>query len=269
MSRLALTLFGSFRVLLDDAPLANFHSARVQALLAYLALEAQRPHTREALATLFWPDEPDATAKQNLRQALYQLRQRLGESAQADTQTVPFLLISRETVQWNAASSHTLDVTAFTTHLAHRQLEAALALYQGELLAECASGSDRFEEWLLLRREQLHLQALDACAQLTQQALANHDYAQAQTYARRQLALEPWREEAHRQLMQALAESGNRGAALAQYETCQRILAEELGVKPDAITQVLAEQIRAGTASKALKPCCCAKPGMDGLGRGA
>ena len=61
-------------------------SARIQALLAYLALESARAHTREALAALFWPDEPDQVAKQNLRQALYQLRQLLGE------QIDPFLL---------------------------------------------------------------------------------------------------------------------------------------------------------------------------------
>jgi predicted ribonuclease YlaK len=38
--------------------------------------------------------------------------------------------------------------------------------------------------------------------------------------------------------------SGQRGAALAQYETCRRVLAEELGVEPAAETRRLYQQIR-------------------------
>jgi DNA-binding SARP family transcriptional activator len=81
----------------------------------------------------------------------------------------------------------------------------------------------------VLRREQLHILALDALHRLTEQALDQADNTQAQRYARRQLALEPWREHAHRQLMRALARGGDRSAALAQYEACRRILAAELG----------------------------------------
>ncbi len=65
--------------------------------------------------------------------------------------------------------------------------------------------------------------------------------------AARQLALEPWREEAHQQLMRALALSEQLGAALAQYETCRRVLADELGVEPSTATRKLYEEIRAGT----------------------
>src|SRR3954452_9779400 len=225
MARLTLTFLGPFQVAVDDTPL-RVHSARLQALLAYLALESARAHTREALAALFWPDEPDQVAKQNLRQALYQLRQLLGEP------TEQFLLITRETVQFNAGSDHALDVSDFLQHLKHGRLREAIELYQAELLAQLTSGSDSFQEWLVLRREQLHILALDALHQLAEQALDQADNASALGYARQQLALEPWREQAHRQLMLALARSGDRSAALAQYEACRRILAAELGVEP-------------------------------------
>ena len=76
------------------------------------------------------------------------------------------------------------------------------------------------------------------------------NYEQVQRYAERQLALEPWREEAHRQLMWALAMDGGRGAALAQYETCRRLLADELGVEPAEETVALYEQIRDGVLGK-------------------
>src|SRR5690242_21024157 len=129
MSGLALTFLGSFQASIDGAPL-RMQSARIQALLAYLVLEPGRAHTREALAALFWPDEPDQAAKQNLRQALYQLRQLLGD------QTEPFLLVTRDTVRFNPASDYALDISAFMQALKQgRQHEAAL-LYQGELLAQ-------------------------------------------------------------------------------------------------------------------------------------
>ncbi len=46
--------------------------------------------------------------------------------------------------------------------------------------------------------------------------------------------------------MLVLARSGQRGAALAQYETCRRMLDEELGLAPSAETAALYEQIRSG-----------------------
>ena len=238
MARLTLTFFGSLQASLDGKPLTKLSSPRIQALLTYLVLEAERPHPRETLAALFWPDEPDQTAKQNLRQALYQLRQLLGEPP------VPYFFVTRDTVQFNAASDYALDATTVRALLQQGQRQAAVALYAGDLLTGLTGGSDRFEEWLLLRREQLHLLVLDALHQLTEQALAQTDYAQAQSYARRQLALEPWREPAHRQLILALANAGDRDAALAQAEICRRVLRTELGVEPEAATVALEERIK-------------------------
>ena len=70
------------------------------------------------------------------------------------------------------------------------------------------------------------------------------EYAAAIEYTNRLLALEPWQEEAHRQLMTLLARSGQQSAALAQYETCRRILAEELGVEPLPETQALYHRLK-------------------------
>ena len=158
--------------------------------------------------------------------------------------------MTRDTVQFNASGDHVLDVSVFMQHLKHGRLKEAAELYQAELLAQLTSGSDSFEEWLVLRREQLHILILDVLDRLTEQALDQADHAQAQRYARRQLALEPWREQAHRQLMLALARSGDRSAALTQYEACRRILAAELGVEPEQETSALVEQIRAGASSE-------------------
>ena len=91
MARLTLLCFGPFRATLAGRSLTNLaRSPKMQSLLAYLALEKQRIHTRDFLATLLWPDEPERTARQNLRQVLYQLRLLLGEASDVAPPTAAF-----------------------------------------------------------------------------------------------------------------------------------------------------------------------------------
>jgi DNA-binding SARP family transcriptional activator/predicted ATPase len=241
MAYLSLTFLGSFQATLGGKALTAFRSAKVQGLLVYLALTRQQPQARDALAALFWPDEPDAVAKKNLRQSLYQLRQVLGETA---AQEGSYLLVTRSTLQFNPAGDYSLDVTAFLSCLENDRLEQAASLYQGDLLPGFTCDSLPFEEWLREEQERLHRLALDALFELTRHSLARADYQTAQSLARQQLALEPWREEAHRQLMQALALLGERSAALVQYEACRAVLEEELGIEPSAETEALVAHIR-------------------------
>jgi predicted ATPase/DNA-binding SARP family transcriptional activator len=247
MPHLALSCFGPFQPALDGEPLIRFHSAKAQCLLAYLVLEAgdlgPRAHSREKLATLLWPVDHETSARNSFRQTLYELRKLLGDR---DDLATPFLLVTRQTVQFNQASDHTLDVADFLSSIRHDKLEQAATLYRGELLEGLSCESEPFEEWLRQSRARFHNLAIDVCFKLTDRALQQGDFAAARTYAQRQLALEPWREEAHRQLMTALALSGERSAALAQYETCHRILVAELAVEPDSETTALFEQIKAG-----------------------
>lgn len=109
MARLSLSLLGAFRATLDGEPITSFESAKARALLAYLVVEADRPHRRETLAGFLWPDRPEKTARNNLRHALATLRKAIG-----DRDVVPsFLSITRETIQFNRTSDYWLDVETF------------------------------------------------------------------------------------------------------------------------------------------------------------
>jgi len=79
MAHLSLSLLGPFQASLDGEPVTDFESTKVRALLAYLAVEANRPHRRDVLAGLLWPDWPDRDALSNLRYALSNLRQVIGD----------------------------------------------------------------------------------------------------------------------------------------------------------------------------------------------
>ena len=257
MTRLSLALLGGFEVILDDHRLMAFETVKVRALLAYLVVEAGRPHQREILADLLWPDAPGDAARTYLRQALVNLREVLRDRLA----TPAFLAITRDTIQFNASSDHWLDITAFSALLAacardpHRQpaacarcaqrLEAAAALYRGPLLNQFFLGdSATFEEWVALKREALHQQALSVLTRLAQYHERRGAYDDVRRVAWRQLELDPWREEAHQSLMRALWRSGERSAALAQYERCRETLRAELGVEPAAETQALYSEIR-------------------------
>lgn len=258
LAGLSLSLLGTFYVAMGERPLSGFESNKVRALLAYLAVESERPHTRDELAGLLWPDSPDETARRNLRQALNNLRQTLRDAAASP----PYLHISRDAIQWNGESDFWLDVAAFERLMracaehdhrhgsrcrsCARRREEAAALYRGDFLAHFfLADSQPFEEWLLLTRESIRRQVMSALYQLTAYYEETGEAELAQRYAARQLELDPWREEAHRQLMRALAAGGQRSAALAQYHLCRRILERDLGARPTQATNDLFAQIRA------------------------
>ncbi len=260
MARLELRLLGPFEAALAGKNITGFETVKVRALAAYLVTEMGRPHYRASLAGLLWPDWPQPSAMRNLRHALSVLRKVIGDR-QADP---PFLLISRETLQFNQESDAWVDVAAFEQGIGPAQaksaanpvappsLQDAVALYRGPFLEGFSlNDSPAFEEWVLGKRQYLNRLALQGLHNLAEQAEATGDYAQGLVYARKQLELEPWLEDAHQQVMRLLAQDGQRSAALAQYEACQQLLMKELGVQPSAETTRLYEAIRDGELGKA------------------
>ncbi len=258
MPRLSVSLLGTFQVLLADKPVTTFESDKVRALLAYLAVESGWPHRRQTLAGLLWPERPDRNARQNLSQALFNLRRAIGDRQASP----PFLLITPQTLQFNQASDYELDTALFTELLAavkehpHRRLrecetclvrlQRAVTLFRGEFLAGFSvENSLAFEEWSLLERERYHRLLVDALRRLAEAYRQRGEYEAALLYARRWVGLEPWQEEAHRQVMRLLAYAGQYNAALAQYESCRLTLAEELSIEPSVELQTLKARIQA------------------------
>jgi DNA-binding SARP family transcriptional activator/predicted ATPase/tetratricopeptide (TPR) repeat protein len=266
MTKLSIYLLGPMRIVLNGESVTQGKGDRLLALLAYLALHAGAPCRREALAGLLWPDRPDRVALRNLRQALSSMRTLIGDR---DAHP-PLLLVTRQALQLNPEGDWWLDANVFSAAIAaaqghpHARLEActpcmqhlrqAAALYRGDLMAGFSFPSAPFEGWLVVQRERLHGQALEALAALAAYHEGHGTYREAIGYARRQVALEPWREGAHRQWMRALAQSGRRSAALAQYEICRRTLDEELGAHPADETVALYEAIRDGAVLPARCP---------------
>jgi DNA-binding SARP family transcriptional activator/predicted ATPase len=255
---LTLQFLGSFKAQLnDDIPLES-RAKKIEALLAYLAIESDRAHRRESLVGLLFPEVPEEQARTNLRQTLTRLRRAINDK-KSDP---PFLLITRESTQFNLDSDHFLDVESFIQHLGgcpkHRpdrdrdcegciqELITAVQLYHGPFLDGFSlDDSAAFEDWIAFRREQYKGEVQAALQDLADFYERRGAYAVATDYVRRQIRLETWNEEAHQQLMRLLAYQGQRAAALQQYQTVKRILENELAVEPMAETQSLYARIRA------------------------
>ena len=258
---LTLTLFGSFAAKLNDKPVTQFRSVKAQALLAYLVYYAGRVYRRETLAGLLWPDQPQEIAGSNLRQTLT----RLQKAIQNKVAEPAFLLITRDTVQFNPESAYDADVVHFGTSTCarHQQvvdgdceqcvryMQETAVLYTEDFLAHFyIPEAPAFDEWVRQIRENLHHAGLARFHWLAAWHERRGEYEQVLYYAHRQLDLEAWSEVAHRQIMRTLARQGRRTAALAQFKRCQAVLLTELGVQPAPETRALAEEIEAASEKR-------------------
>jgi len=261
MTKLVVRLLGGYRVELDGQAIYSFEMDKARALLAYLVVEAGRPHRRETLASLLWPDRPDTVARANLRQALSCVRRALGDQRSLDREPPLFLFVTPTDVQFNTASDYMLDVAELEA-FAHPSTNSPACLRQLLPEALCADflagfavpDSEAFQAWVLSKQEYYHRLAIEILDEQNATFEGVGNYEQAVAAARLQLQLEPWLEEAHRRCMRGLALAGRRDEALRQYELCRRALETELAVEPAANSQALCADIRAGRLVAAARP---------------
>ncbi|MGD2079488.1 MAG: protein kinase, partial [Chloroflexota bacterium] len=264
MAQLELQLLGSTEVRLDEQEVPGFRTSKVLALLVYLAIEPEA-HSRESLMELLWPGMPEHSARHNLRQILYHLRNAIPELS-AGNKTVDAVLANRQSIQLNPAAEvavdtrqleQLLDFTQAHDHVelllcqrCRESLEQAVDLYGGDFLSDFyLDDSNEYENWAQARRQAYRRQALDALEILTAMQIRREEYPEAREYAERQLSIDNLREGAYRQLMEVLALSGRREEALATYERARKVLAQDLGMAPSKRTTELYEQIMAGDLS--------------------
>lgn len=252
---LRLALLGPPRVEVGGEE-RRFQRAKALALLAYLAVTRKRV-SRRRLASLLWPECDEARGRAALRRVLFEVRQVVGRSwVDADHQS---LRLRREAVGLE------VDLDRFEQRLggcsAQRhgegescprcveRLAAAADLYRGELLEGFAvDGAPELECWRLYRAESLRRGLLSTLRRLVLLHRAAGDLEAALGCARRWLATDPLDEAAHRQMMELLAWSGQRAAAVRQYERCAQMLDEELGSGPSEETVTLLWSIKLGGA---------------------
>ena len=231
-------LLGPFEAKDSDGGVVEFSHRKVRALLSYLAVERSRPHTRERLASLLWSRTGDERARHNLRQALSRIRSHCSTLVRTTGDTV--------SLDPAVCRVDVIDFVRLAQSNDADDLDRALGLYRGDLLADYTANETEFQDWLQLARARLRKQAGSVAARL---AALHHEAGRtddAIAVLERLLWIDPADESAHRELMKLYAAGGRRSEALRQYQDCVAALARELDAEPGAETNRLQAEIRAG-----------------------
>ncbi|WP_028454069.1 AAA family ATPase [Chitinilyticum litopenaei] len=241
---LQLWLCGAPRLLLGEADIsAQLRYRKAWALLAILACAAPAWQARGTLASLLWPDLPDAAALGNLRQVLSNLARVFNSAGQP-----PWLDIERQRLRLRVPACGWLDVTALLAlgeeenggdAARWARLERVLPQCLGELLEGSMSAEgEAFAAWLGSARLRLQRARLAAMQRLITQQLAAGRDAAAVLVARLRWQIDPLGEESAASLMRLLLQLDDRRGAEQVAAELERNLRSELGLRPG-------EQIRA------------------------
>ena len=197
------------------------------------------------MATVFWPDVLERSARASLRTTLATLRGELGEAANGR------IVAERERLGMVEGPDLWIDV---------REIERlAAAGRHAEALALCGDAPlllDLDDDWVLEARAAHRERVGELLMTVGETAEAAGDLEAAVTHARRRLELDPLSEDAARVLMRRLAESGDQAAAVAAYEAFRTALRRDLGMAPSGETRALVEQLRTerGRAAVGARP---------------
>lgn len=218
---LRLYLLGGFHLVRDGAAVHLPRSC--QRLVCYVAVRGRSPRRR--LAALLWPDLPDGRALGNLRSALWRVQARC-----------PGLLTTGGDgidvaggVSTDLASLEEWARELITT--VPGAFPASVDVPPPPMPDDLLPGWTE-EEWLVGERERVRQLRLHALEALARHLIADGRSAVALDVAFEALRLDPLRESTHRLVLEVHRLEGNPREAVRHYESCRRLLDDELGVGP-------------------------------------
>ncbi|HXG64176.1 MAG TPA: BTAD domain-containing putative transcriptional regulator [Blastocatellia bacterium] len=206
-------------------------------MLCYIASRRNHRAPKETLVDIFWAEaDPQAVAK-NFHPMISHLRKALnsGQVVKKD-----FLLYREGAYLLNPQYRYYLDTQEFERVLgdarqarqggdpqgAAQFLTQAIRLYRGDFLEEV------YYPWV----EELQTYYQDLYLEALKDLIAWHgergDHEQVIRYGQMVLAKDAYREDVHCKVMEAYVQSGNRAAAIEQFDSLRRMLRRELGVDP-------------------------------------
>ncbi len=244
MPLLCIRLLGGFQLTCNGESITTVNQPRLQSLLAYLLLHRNAPQPRHHLAFTFWPDVPEAQARNNLRQMVYQLRRAVPD---ADC----FLHADVNTLQWLPHAPFLFDVAEFELAIdqadaveldsdpraAGHAFQRAIRFYQGELLPSC------YDDWMMPHRDRLRRQYQKILNRLITLLEEQREYISALDYAWRLLQVDLLDEETYVGLIRLHTLNNDRASALRAYHQCVTILQRELDLEPGVKVRAAYKQL--------------------------
>jgi DNA-binding SARP family transcriptional activator len=247
MGKIKICLFNKLSIESDGRAIPKVETRKAEELLGYLLVYRDSPHPRERLADVLWKGETTSEqSKGYLRKALWQLQSLLEQYSVQD-----ILIIEGEWLQINKQFDYWLDVAiledAFKNTQGIKGSDLDKKRFQViQLAAECYKGDlleGWYQDWCTYERERLQHLYLSILNKLMDYCEANQKYEDGLIYGEMILRYDHARENTHRRLMNLYYLSGDRTAAIRQYERCTSALREELDVEPADSTRSLKELI--------------------------
>jgi DNA-binding SARP family transcriptional activator len=256
---LSVGLLGVFRVAGVDNRTWSELGPAGRGLASFLFAYPGRPHRRERLADLFWPELDAERARRALNSAIWRMRKLLASEPGSaggrnlltiGTETIleraPWLDIDATALQ-EAATMALRQPETLLDHNKLNHVAAVLHRYEGPFL----DGDDG--DWILGERERLHSLFLRTATMVVCRLGAAGLYDDAIALARRALRFDPYREELVRNLLTLLALDERRSEAIQYYHSWSKSLKTELDILPLPATRTVVEEIRAIESLEALQ----------------
>jgi len=233
-----LRVLGAFELAAPSGELIPVTSVRMRALLAYLATLPTGTESRRQIAGLLWASRSEEQARQSMRQMLSTFRR--GPCAQllvATDQSQVGIELSLLSIDRDLLIRPPTDADADT-------LIQIADLYRGDFAAGLEIGEPDFDSWLQAERLRCRESAITLFDRLvrTLAELGRHD--EALRRANRLLEFDPLREETQRLVIAEETIVSGRATAMQRYEAFRVLLRDELGIRPEAATLRLLDELR-------------------------
>ena len=252
---LTIQLLGGFALYRDQEKIeaSRWHRPVVMRLFQYFALNAGRPLSKDQILEDLWPGTPPQKAWKTFR-TIYSLLRKVLEPFMPPKAPNRYVTVTGETYTFDPQRRTAIDSLKFeeTVRAALRQRDAAEGLTLSASFLQALQTYAPilpdlpYEEWLLEPRERAQTLYVEGCLYAAQAYLAQGNYAEAVTWAKRARSEAPWLEAAYQTLMRAYARQGQRTLALRVFDEARLNLNQELGVEPAPLTHWLAERLRQG-----------------------
>ena len=230
MPQIDFQLFGYPEIRVDGQPV-SLPLRKALAALAYVA-EAQAPVSRDAVATLLWPEADEATARSRLRRLLHRMHQLLG-----------IAIIASDRLSLGIAPGIELrvDTQAFEQACENGDFAEAARIYRADFLGTLAvDACPDFDDWAFFRREALRSRFIHAIERLIETKRLRGEHGEMIVHAQRFVAFDPLSETAHHHLISGYLLAGDETAAQRHYESYAQLLQKELGILPGPAIAALA-----------------------------
>ncbi len=208
-------------------------------LFAYLVLNRDRRMSRDELLTAIYGEEASPDQHPSLSVLLSKLRSAIGQELLTGRSEIELVLPRDAFVDVEAAREalHRAESHVAAGEWAESWGPSGVAYHVAR--RPLLQGEDRpwLEEWRR-RLEDVHLRGLECFAE-ARLGLGGPTLSQAEDCARQLIELAPYRENAHRILIEALEQRGNVAEALLAYDRLRVLLHDELGVAPNAALQTV------------------------------